>query len=76
MVPVTPVQGATLIAVRNLGPLASLVSARGDARHRKQIELIYSFVLGWGGGLSESIVVPQSHVYRLPGHIPLELGGE
>ncbi|KIN06784.1 hypothetical protein OIDMADRAFT_108186 [Oidiodendron maius Zn] len=29
---------------------------------------------GWGGGLSDSIVVPQSHVYRLPRHIPLEIG--
>ncbi|KIM93810.1 hypothetical protein OIDMADRAFT_45955 [Oidiodendron maius Zn] len=29
---------------------------------------------GWGGGLSESVVVPRSHIYLLPDQISLELG--
>lgn len=31
---------------------------------------------GWGGGLSEHIVVPTSTLYRLPDNVPLQLGGK
>jgi 2-desacetyl-2-hydroxyethyl bacteriochlorophyllide A dehydrogenase len=29
---------------------------------------------GWGGGLAEHIVVPQSALYHLPSNVPLEIG--
>lgn len=32
-------------------------------------------VTGWGGGLSEHIVVPTSTLYRLPKNVPLQVGG-
>lgn len=29
---------------------------------------------GWGGGLADHIVVPESTLYHLPGNVPLEIG--
>ena len=31
--------------------------------------------VGWGGGLSEHIVVPRSAVYEIPDGVSLEAGG-
>lgn len=31
---------------------------------------------GWGGGLSEHVVVPEYAVYQLPDNVPLEIGGK
>ena len=33
-------------------------------------------LVGWGGGLSEHIVVPTSALYRLPKNVPMQIGGE
>ena len=31
---------------------------------------------GWGGGLSEHVVVPRKSVYKVPEHIPMDVAGE
>ena len=31
---------------------------------------------GWGGGLSEHVVVPWTSLYKLPDNVPLEVGGK
>ena len=33
-------------------------------------------VVGWGGGLSEHVVVPRNAVYELPENVSLEIAGE
>ena len=32
-------------------------------------------ISGWGGGLSDQIVVPRAAVWPLPTSVPLEIGG-
>lgn len=39
-------------------------------------ELNSSHVLGWGGGLSEHVVVPRKAVYEIPDKVSLEVAGE
>lgn len=35
-----------------------------------------SHVVGWGGGLSEHVVVPRKAVYEIPDKVSLEVAGE
>ena len=33
-------------------------------------------LVGWGGGLSEHVVVPRNAVYEIPENVSLEVAGE
>lgn len=32
--------------------------------------------LGWGGGLSEHVVIPRTAVFEVPDHISMEVAGK
>lgn len=72
MVYVVPVEMGSSIAARRMVLLASAVSL-GIVCDGVQVDRRYK---GWGGGLSEHIVIPRQSVYTIPESVSMEVGGK
>ena len=68
---------ATVVRARMASTTAAtkMDSSASAVRLPSEIPLRLLIEVGWGGGLSEHCVVPETSLYKLPDNVSMEVGG-
>ena len=67
--------GACKDGFHNCCDKGGFVGLSGETSRSSNIILRALMIVGWGGGLSEHCVVPETSLYRLPEQVSLQVGG-